>query len=99
MQTFRMAEKQISVGSQKPSEAVNHFDFGFPFEIDQNVAAENQIKRAGNRIRLLSQIHALKSDDFPDFVSCFDLSFFRAKTLEHELSLILHRNVRHFLGW
>src|SRR6267142_6014391 len=98
MQALRMPEKQISIGSQEFSEAVNHFYLSFPFKIDKDVAAENQVEGAINRIGYLSKIHPLKADDVPEFVGRLDFAFFRAEAPQKKPSLIVNRHIRESLG-
>src|SRR5882724_5338161 len=98
MKAFRMSEEQISAGAQIFSKRVDNFYFFFPLKIDQHVAAENQVKRASDVIRLPSEIEALKPDDLTQFVRRLDFAFVRAKTLEQKPSLIVDRNAGDFLG-
>src|ERR1700730_4210081 len=98
MQALGMAEKQISVGGQVFSQAVNYFYLCSPLEIDKDVAAENQVKRASDCVGFPSEIEPLKSDDPPEGVRHLDLTFLRAEPLQKELSLVLNRHVGDFLG-
>src|SRR2546428_12365522 len=98
MQAFRMAEKQISIGGQVFSEAVDYFYLRLPLKIDEHVAAENQVKRASDRIRFLREIEPLKSDDVPKFLYRFDFTLFRSEAFQEELSLIVNRHAGYFLN-
>src|ERR1700687_2997923 len=98
MQAFRMAEKQISLGGQVFSKPVNYFYLCLPLEINEHVAAENQVKWASDCIRFLSEIEPLKSDDLAECVNCLDFAFLGTETLEQKLSLIVSRHVGDFLG-
>src|SRR5229473_5725336 len=98
MKAFRMAEEQISSGSQIFSKRVDNFYFCFPLKIDENVAAKDQVKRTNNVIRFPSEIQALKPDDLAEFVRRLDFAFVRTKALEQKPSLIVDRNAGDFLG-
>src|SRR4029077_20827270 len=93
-----MAEEQISAGGQIFSKRVDNFYFRFPLEINENVAAENQVKRTSDVIRFLSEIEPLKPDHLTEFVRRLDFAFVRAKALEQKSSLIVDRNAGDFLG-
>src|SRR5882724_4632092 len=98
MKAFRMAEEQISAGSQIFSKRVDDFYFRLPLKIDQHVAAENQVKWTSDVIRFPSEIEAPKPDDLTEFVRRLDFAFVRTKALEQKPSLIVDRNVGDFLG-
>src|ERR1700676_3871604 len=93
-----MAEKQISIRGQEFSEAVNYFDLHFPLKIDENVAAENQVKRARDCIGFLSEIEPLKSNYPAKFLCSFYFALLRPEAFEQELSLIVNRHAGDFLG-
>src|SRR6266849_2068414 len=73
MKAFRMAEKQIPIGGQIFSQAVDYFYLHIPLKINEHVTAENQVKWAGNAIRFLCEIEPLESNDVPKFLNRFDL--------------------------
>src|SRR4029077_13920898 len=98
MKAFRMAQEQISAGGQMFSKRVDNFYFRFPLEIDENVAAEDQVKRTSDVIRFASKIEPLKPDHLTKFVRRLDFAFVRAKPLEQKPSLIVDRNAGNFLS-
>jgi len=81
VQALGMAQEQVPLGSQKAPETVDDLKLCLPFKIDDHIAAENQVKGTANRIRLLIEIHPLKSDDSPKLIDGLDLSFLRAEAL------------------
>ncbi len=92
-----MAKKQVSMGAQILSEPVDYFYLHLPLKIDEHVTAENQVKRAIDRVRFLYEIQPLKSDDTPEFLYGFDFTPLRTKPFQQELSLIFNRYVGYFL--
>lgn len=93
-----MAEKKISIGGQVFSEAVDHFYLRLPLKIDENVAAENQVKRTSDRKGFLREIEPLKSDNPSEFVYRFNFALLRAEAFQQELTLELNRNAGDFLN-
>src|SRR2546426_3996703 len=97
MQALRMSEKQISIRAQVFSQAIDDFYLRLPFKIDEHVSAENQVKRASNRIRFLCEIEPLKSDHVPKFLYRFDFTLLRSEAFQQELALEFNRNAGDFL--
>src|SRR5437867_12188310 len=64
VQTFRVAEEQISIGSQVTPQPVDDFQFCFPLKINDDVAAKDQVERAKDVVMLLDQIQPLKTHRF-----------------------------------
>src|ERR1700719_4198836 len=93
-----MAEKQISIRCQEFSKAVNYFYLHLPLKIDENIAAENQVKRSRDRIGFLSEIEPLKSNDPTKFLSSFYFALLGAEAFEQELPLVVNRHAGDSLG-
>src|SRR5690242_11799759 len=88
MQAFRVAEEQISVGSQVPPQTVDDLEFRFPFEVNDYVAAKDQVKRAKDVVLLLNQIQPLETHRFAKFLRGFDFSCVGAEAFQEKLPLV-----------
>src|SRR6185436_11959221 len=47
IQTFGMAYEEVAVRGEIVQQTANHLGLGLSFEVDQRVAAENQVKNLG----------------------------------------------------
>src|SRR6266700_6688237 len=91
VQAFRVAEEQISVGSQVTPQPVDDFQFRFPLKVNDDVAAKDQVERPKDVILLFDQIQPLETHCLAKVVRGFDFSGVGAKTLQEELSLVFDR--------
>src|SRR5690242_5403034 len=96
MKAFRMAEEKISPGGQVFPKRVDNFEFRLPVEIDEDIAAENEVKRTGDGIGLSSEIEPLKPDDLSELVHGLDLALLGAKAFQKEPSLVVDRHATNF---
>jgi hypothetical protein len=55
-----VAEKQVSARSQEFSDTIHYRHLGYPFEIDKDVPAKDQVKGARERVVFVREIEPLK---------------------------------------
>src|SRR5580700_10783393 len=98
METFRVAEKQVSARSQEFSDTIHYRHLGYPFEIDKDVPAKDQVKGARERVVFVREIEPLKPHGLTELFCGLDSPFLWAKTLQKKFSLIVCWYVRDSLG-
>src|SRR5690242_2209326 len=99
MQTFRVTQEQISVGRKVTTQPVDDFEFRFPLEINNDIAAKDQVERAKDVVMLFYEIQPLETNRFAKFICGFDFSCVRTKTFQKKLTLVFDRHPGKFAAW
>src|SRR5262245_55160006 len=89
-----MPEEEKTARLETVEEAVDDAQLRGGVEVDQDVAAENQVEAAGDAIRLVLEIHVREADARGELRTRGHPAFLRPRAAEHECFPVVHRNLR-----
>src|SRR5260221_536461 len=74
IETFRVAEEEVTLRLEPVEQAMDDAALRLGVEVDQDVAAKDRVEAAGDRVRVVMEVHASEADQGPQLVARGDVS-------------------------